>query len=55
MWEPYQKYIEYFNKIYQALGNHTPPKYNIECIEDLKRIDNALMAFGQFLSKYKGA
>jgi len=51
-WGHYQNYIQYFFDIYSALGNHVPPDNNIECVQALKLVDNALMAFGQFLEKY---
>jgi len=51
-WDRYQQYIQYFKNIYtSALGNHVLDN-DIEHVQVLKRVDNALMAFGQFLSKY---
>lgn len=47
-WETYEGYREYFSKLACELGVEEVS----ENVEQLKKIDNALMAFGQFLNKY---
>jgi len=47
-WETYEAYRNYFGQIAGAMGL----RETIENIRELKRIDNALMRFGQFLRAY---
>ena len=51
-WDQYQMYIQYFFNIYQVYVNNVPPDNDIVYVENLKLVDNALVAFGQFLNKY---
>jgi len=51
-WDQYMNYVGYFINIYNALNNNAPPPNNVEGVQALKRVDNALMAYGQFLEKY---
>jgi hypothetical protein len=48
-WQDYQGYKVYFGKIAQELGI----PFATSNIRKLKEIDNALVAFGQFLIKYR--
>ena len=53
-WEHYMGYRKYFFEIANAYYNHNDDyEWNQNDTERLKKIDNALMAFGQFLGKYK--
>lgn len=51
-WEKYLSYKSYFFEIADAckIKKHEESK---EYVAELKRIDNALMSFGQFLKKYR--
>jgi hypothetical protein len=50
-WDTYDRYTDYFFKIATRCGFE--PRTDTEgYIRDLKQIDNALFAFGQFLEKY---
>ena len=51
-WDMYQQYTEYFNQIYEMTQFDHGMDNNVEHVINLKQIDNALMAFGQFLEKY---
>ncbi|MCK4628553.1 MAG: hypothetical protein KAT56_06090 [Sedimentisphaerales bacterium] len=52
-WEHYLRYRKYFFEIANAYYNHDDDyEWNQNDTKRLKRIDNALMAFGQFLKKY---
>ena len=53
-WEHYMGYRKYFFEIANAYYNHNDDyEWNQNDTERLKKIDNALMAFGQFLGKSK--
>lgn len=47
-WETYVAYRNYFDQITEAMG----VARTTENIRELKRVDNALMVFGQFLNAY---
>jgi hypothetical protein len=49
-WEKYQKYREYFKDNIQALYGES---ITINELYKRKRLDNALMVYGQFLKKYE--
>jgi hypothetical protein len=49
-WETYVAYRDYFGQIAQAIK--VAQERGIENVRRLKRIDNALMVFGQFLNTY---
>ena len=52
-WEHYMGYRKYFFEIANAYYNHNDNyKWDMNDTERLKKIDNALMAFGQFLNEY---
>lgn len=52
-WEHYMGYRKYFFEIANAYYNHNDDyEWDMNDTERLKKIDNALMAFGQFLDKY---
>jgi len=48
MWKTYLGYVDYFMGIFQAV--HQDPAQDI--VQTMKHVDNALVAFGQFLKKY---
>ena len=50
-WEHYMGYRKYFFRIANAYYHNDNYEWNMNDTEWLKKIDNALMAFGQFLNK----
>jgi hypothetical protein len=51
-WETYASYCNYFRQITEALG--VERTMTIDNVRKLKRIDDALLVFGQFLNAYYG-
>lgn len=50
-WATYDSYVAYFNRIASACGVNQS-KSPLERVRELKRVDNALWAFGKFLADY---
>lgn len=48
----YIEYKKYFFEVYEKYDDTHNSKINIEKVKEMKKIDNALVAYGQFLQKY---